>query len=107
MSIAPGRMMPTSEVTGPKGAPYGDRRGPATLEAPLGQDVTIRAVDILRLQPGDRLLVHAEGQLGIGPGGAGKLASQVRAMLKLDELGFDVPVVVTAPGLRIEVLRPS
>jgi hypothetical protein len=69
--------------------------------------VSLTAVEVLRLQPGDRLLVHADGALGIGGGGAHKIASQLAILLKLDELPFDVPVCVAAPGLRVEVLRPS
>jgi hypothetical protein len=69
--------------------------------------VSLTAVEVLRLQPGDRLLVHADAALGIGGGGAHKIATQLAALLKLDELPFDVPVCVAAPGLRVEVLRPS
>jgi hypothetical protein len=104
MSIAPGHMVPTTEARGPKGAPFA-RTGPVTAEAPLDREVTIRLVEILRLQPGDRLIVHADGELGLGPGGAHKIAAQLQELLRLDELGFDVPVCVSAPGLRIEVLR--
>lgn len=111
MSIAPGRGMAdtTTEVSpaGPKGAPFA-RTGPVSQTIDLGpQEVTIRTVDIIRLQPGDRLLVHADGTLGLGAGGAHTIAKQLDALLKLDELGFDVPIVVSAPGLRLEVLRPA
>jgi hypothetical protein len=102
MSILP-------DAAGPKGAPFGAPRGTAEpeLQGHQRDGVTIRSVDIVRLQPGDRLIVHADGDLGLGGGGAHKIAQQLNDLLRLDELGFDVPVCVTAPGLRVEVLRPS
>lgn len=107
MSIAPGSMAETLRASGPRGAPFGGRTGPVSTEAPVDGEVTIRLAEILRLQPGDRLLVHADAAVGISAGGCHKLATQLNDAFRLDELGFDVPVVVAAPGLRVEVLRPS
>lgn len=106
MSIAPGHQVPTKAALGPKGAPFA-RDEPITAEFDLGPGaVQVTAAALLRLQPGDRIIIHAAGELGLGPGGAHNMARDVVRALKLDELEFDVPVVVAAPGLRIEVLRP-
>jgi hypothetical protein len=104
MSIAPEGVAPTIAAAGPLGAPFArdSTHGPGDL----GQPPAIRLAEVLRLQPGDRLIIHADGTVGLGPGGAHKLAAEAHDALRLGELGFDVPVLVTAPGLRIEVLRP-
>jgi hypothetical protein len=69
-------------------------------------DVRIRDITRVRLAPGDRLLIQCDGTMDLGPGAARELAARVAAVLRLDELGFGVPVVVAAPGMRIEVLHP-
>jgi hypothetical protein len=102
MSIAPGFGMasvPTSAAAGPLGAPFAGTH--ADHEPGIG------LTGVVRLQPGDRILVHVSSEVGISGGGASKLARRLIDELKLDEIGFDVPVVVIAPGLRVEVLRPS
>jgi hypothetical protein len=108
VSIAPGHTVPTTAASGPKGAPFAYEGLDVPDEIPLGTgEPRIRMVDVLRLQPGDRLIIHADGEQGLGPGGAHQIARQAHEMLRLGELPFDVPVVVSAPGLRIEVLRPT
>ena len=74
--------------------------GPAPLAG-------ITRVEILPLQDGDRLIVHVDAAAGISAGGAQQAGELVRAALKLDELPFDVPVLVVSPGIRVEVARPS
>lgn len=101
MSVAPGDLVPTLEASGPRGAPFS--RGPAAA-APGAPRVT--EVARLRLQPGDRLILQVDGQHGMGPGGGGDLIRQVAEALKLDELGFDVPIAVLAPGFRLMVVHP-
>lgn len=70
-----------------------------------GLEVT--RVEVLPLQPGDRLVVHVDGAAGLSGGGGHALGEHVRAALKLDELGFDVPVLVVSPGIRVTVARPA
>jgi hypothetical protein len=67
----------------------------------------IRCVEVLPLRAGDRLIIHVDGSVGMSAGGAGRAGGMVREILKLDELGFDVPMLVVSPGFRVEVARPS
>jgi hypothetical protein len=105
MSIDPGMTVPTLPASGPRGAPFSDPRlnGPMVTAGSVAVPL-IREVTRLHLAEGDRLLIHADGALGLGPGGAEQLAQQVAASLRLGELPFDVPVTVISPGLRVEVL---
>lgn len=69
--------------------------------------VDVRLVEVLPLREGDRLVIHVDGSVGMSAGGAHRAADQVREILKLDELPFDVPMLVVSPGFRVEVTRPS
>lgn len=74
---------------------------------PASPVVQVSRVEVLPLQPGDRLIVHVEGAAGMSAGGGAEAGRRVRAGLKLDELPFDVPVIVVSPGIRVTVARPS
>jgi hypothetical protein len=63
--------------------------------------------EVLTLAEGDRLIVHVDGAAGMSAGGAHELGLHVVDRLKLDELGFDVPVLVVSPGIRVTVARPG
>ena len=73
--------------------------------SPLPLDVT--RVEVLPLRPGDRVIVHVDGAAGISAGGAENIGRHVADRLRLDELGFDVPVLVVSPGIRVQVARPA
>jgi len=64
-------------------------------------------VEVLSLRAGDRLIVHVEGAAGMSAGGAHEVGQAVRGRLKLDDLPFDVPVLVVSPGIRVSVARPG
>jgi hypothetical protein len=105
MSVAPEGFLPAPvrPASGPRGAPYSaDSTGGQGGAGP----VQVRFAEVIRLQPGDRLLIHVDGGLGMGPGGSQDLAEQVIRALKIDELSFNMPVAVTGPGFRLEVIRP-
>ena len=72
---------------------------------PAGLDV--RRVEVLPLREGDRLIIHVDGTVGMSAGGAQRAGEQVRELLKLDQLGFEVPMLVVSPGFRVQVARPS
>ena len=87
--------------------------GPAGSERP-GRDSSgdwagpeITRVEVLPLREGDRLIVHVGGAAGMSAGGAHRIAELIQDGLKLGELGFDVPVIVVSPGIRVEVARPT
>ena len=67
----------------------------------------LRQVEVLTLRAGDRLIVHVDGAAGMSAGGAEKAGQRIRALLALDDLPFDVPVLVVSPGIRVQVARPS
>jgi hypothetical protein len=67
----------------------------------------ITRVQVLPLQPGDRLIVHVDGAAGMSMGGGQRIGELIRDGLKLGDLPFDVPVLVVAPGIRVEVTRPA
>lgn len=71
------------------------------------RDVAVRLVEVLPLREGDRLVIHVDGSVGMSAGGAHRAADQVREILKLGELPFEVPMLVVSPGFRVEVARPS
>jgi len=77
------------------------------LDAPPAGLPEITRVEVLPLQPGDRLIVHVDGAAGMSAGGANRAGQYIRESLRLHELPFDVPVLVVAPGIRVEVARPS
>lgn len=84
--------------------------GPAETELPASggwAGPPITRVDVLPLLEGDRLIVHVDGAAGMSAGGAHEAGRYVRAALKLDELPFDVPVLIAAPGIRVTVARPG
>ena len=76
-----------------------------TASAP--PEVEIRFVEVLPLRQGDRLIIHVDGTVGMSAGGGQRAGEQVRDILKLGELPFDVPMLVVSPGFRIEVARPA
>jgi hypothetical protein len=78
---------------------------PHYLASPAGPE--IRCVEVLPLRPGDRLVVHVDGAAGMSAGGAERIGAQIQETLKLDELGFDVPLIVVSPGIRVEIARPG
>jgi hypothetical protein len=67
----------------------------------------VTRVEVLPLKPGDRVIIHVDGAAGMSSGGAAKAGQDVLAALKLADLPFEVPVIVVAPGIRVEVARPS
>ena len=73
--------------------------------SPLPLDVT--RGEVLPLREGDRVSVHVDGAAGMSAGGAEQIGQFIRGRLKLDELGFDVPVLVVSPGIRVQVARPA
>lgn len=78
----------------------------AALDAPPAGLPEITRVEVLQLREGDRLIVHVDGAAGMSAGGATRIGEIVQARL-LDGLPFDVPVLVVAPGIRVQVARPS
>jgi hypothetical protein len=84
---------------------------PASMTAPVTYNddpgLTITRVEVLPLQEGDRVIIHVDGAAGMSSGGAAKAGQDVLAALKLTDLPFEVPVIVVAPGIRVEVARPS
>lgn len=78
---------------------------PAGHEPAAGPEVT--RVEVLPLREGDRLIVHVDGTVGMSAAGAHRAGLSVRDALRLDDLPFDVPVIVVPPGIRVEVTRPS
>ena len=87
---------------------------PRSLTAPLIRPTgledprpALRPVEVLSLQEGDRLIIHVDSAAGMSAGGAHQAGQKVRAALALDELPFDVPVLVVSPGIRVTVARPS
>lgn len=96
MSLDPG--MTRQSLTVPPG-------GPLSLQDPRPARFT--PVEVLTLTEGDRLIVHVDGAAGISAGGAEQAGQRIRALLKLDELPFDVPVLVVSPGIRVQVARPA
>ena len=81
--------------------------GPLPLQDPRPPVVRLPQVEVLTLTEGDRLIVHVDGAAGISAGGAEQAGQRIRALLKLDELPFDVPVLVVSPGIRVQVARPA
>lgn len=67
----------------------------------------VTRVEVLSLQPGDRLIVHVDGAAGVSAGGAERAGHMIRSRLALDELPFDIPVLVVSPGIRVTVARPG
>jgi hypothetical protein len=94
----PGMGRPSIRTVDPA-RPWGDEQRAGLPE--------ITRVDILPLQPGDRLIVHVDGTAGMSGGGAARIGEIIRARLKLDDLPFDVPMLVVSPGIRVEVTRPA
>jgi hypothetical protein len=81
---------------------------PASIPADARpRDVSLIRVEVLPLQQGDRLIVHVDGSAGMSAGGAEAAGQRIRALLALDDLPFDVPVLVVSPGIRVQVARPS
>jgi hypothetical protein len=80
--------------------------GRNTTNAAAGSPL-LAPVEVLSLTEGDRLIIHVDGSAGLSAGGGEQLGLHVRARLKLDELGFDVPVLVVSPGIRVTVARPG
>jgi len=101
VSTDPGFVRP-----GPKGAPFAPG-GQGRTTAPPATGPEVRLVEVLPLRAGDRLIVHIEGAAGMSAGGAHQAGMMVRDLLKLDDLEFDVPVLVVSPGIRVEVARPA
>jgi hypothetical protein len=93
-SVAQPGQITTNEAAGPR------RADPP---APLG----VTRAEVLSLAEGDRLIVHADGSAGLSAGGGEQLGQFVRARLRLDELPYDVPVLVVSPGIRVTVARPG
>jgi hypothetical protein len=81
-------------------------RGPADNGAVPGLP-QVERIQIWPLRDGDRLIVHVDGAAGMSAGGADKLGRHIREVMGLDGLGFEVPVMVVSPGIRVEVIRPS
>jgi hypothetical protein len=94
-----GRTPPEAETTG--------RPASSVTAAAWPPPLDVTRVEVLPLREGDRLIVHVDGAAGLSGGGGQAIGEYIRATLKLDELPFDVPVLVVSPGIRVEVARPA